>query len=515
MEKKNHLWHNLSSIETAEILKTDFKKGLSEKEVEIREEKFGLNKLPKAKALSKLKIFLSQFKSPLIYILIIAGIITFVIQERTDSLVIFSAVILNTVVGYFQEVKASNALKKIREVLKIRAIVLRQGRMKEVLQEELVPGDVIILKSGDKVPADARIIESLGLKINESALTGEWLRAEKTSSVLGKDTPMADRDNMVYMGTIVEAGEGTAIVTATGSVTEIGNVAVLIKETKEQKTPYQKKISRFSKIVSIIVIIICLIILFEGIITGVPFKEIFIISIAVAVAAIPEGLPVAMTVILALGMQRILKKKGLVRKLASAETLGSTSIICTDKTLTLTEGKMEVSEIKSSDKNKTLEIAVLCNEAFVENPEQLEPLWRLRGRPTDKALILAGAKAGIKKEELEKKFPKINEIPFNSENKFIATLHKIENKGVVLLVSGAPEKILELSSADKKTRLSLNKDLEDLTAKGLRVIGVGYRRILNFELPSFCEAKAKVKMRAKLSSPFLNQNCFYSSDTSA
>ena len=285
MTKEKHSWHNLSSAKTAEILKVDFKKGLSEQEVEIREEKFGLNKLPKKKGLSKLKIFLHQLKSPLIYILIIAGVITFIIQERTDSLVIFGAVILNTIVGYFQEVKASNALKKLREVLKIKVIVLRQGKMKEILQEKLVPGDIIILKSGDKVPADARIIESLGLKINESALTGEWLRAEKISSVLDKDTPMADRDNMAYMGTIVEAGEGIAIVTETGSATEIGKVAVLIKETKEQRTPYQKKINRFSKIISLIVAIVCLIIFFEGKISGVLFKEIFIMAIAVAVAA--------------------------------------------------------------------------------------------------------------------------------------------------------------------------------------------------------------------------------------
>lgn len=472
---KKYYWHTLSSEKVAEILRTDPEEGLSENEVEIRQKKFGLNKLPEEKPLPKVKIFLSQFQSPLIYVLVIAGIITLILGEWTDTVVIFAAVFLNTVVGYFQENKASNALRELKKVLKRKATCLREGKKKEIFQENLVPGDMVILKAGDKVPSDGRIIESSNLKINEASLTGEWLAAEKIAEILTKEVPLADRDNMVYMGTTVEDGEGKAIITEIGVQTEIGKVAILIKETKEEKTPYQKKLAHFSKIVGGLIGIASLFIFVEGMVTGGEFVEMFTTAVAVAVAAIPEGLPVAMTVILALGMQRILKRKGLVRKLASAETLGSTSIIATDKTLTLTEGKMEVGEILSYDKNFTLKIATLCNEAFIENPQDLKPFWRLRGRPTDKALILAGVEAGLNKHELEKELPKIDEIPFNAQNKFIATLHQTKTDKI-LFVSGAPEKIIELSSIDKNTFLKLNRDLEDLTSQGLRVIAVGYKK---------------------------------------
>ena len=480
--KKYH-WHNLSSEKVAEILGTDTKEGLSQSEVEVRQKEFGLNKLPEEKPLPRVKIFLSQFQSPLVYILVIAGIVTLVLwrltgREWTDTIVIFAVVFLITIFGYFQENKASNALRELKKVLKVRATVLRKGERKEIFQENLVLGDVVILKAGDKVPADGRVIESSNLKINEAPLTGEWLAADKKVEILSKDTPLADRDNMVYMGSTCEDGEGKAIITEIGERTEIGKIARFVRETKEEKTPYQKKLAHFSKIVAWLIGFVSFFIFVAGIATGKEFVEMFTTAIAVAIAAIPEGLPVAMTVILALGMQRILQRKGLVRKLASAETLGSTSIIATDKTLTLTEGKMEVGEVLSQDKNLTLKIATLCNEAFVENPQDLKPFWRLRGRPTDKALILAAQAAGLNKHELEKESPKIDEIPFNTQNKFIATLHqeKEDKEGKVLYVSGAPEKIIELSLADENTRSKLNQDLEDLTSKGLRVIAVSYKK---------------------------------------
>ncbi len=491
MEKIKHHWHNLTPEKVSLILRTNLKEGLSENEIIKRQRDFGPNELPKKKPLSKLKIFLEQLKSPLIYILIIAGIITLVLKEWTDSVVIFAAVFLNTVVGYIQENKVSNALRELKKILKVKSICFRDGKEKEIFQKDLVPGDIIILKAGDKVPADGRIIKSSNLKINEASLTGEWLLAEKHSNILTEDTPMADRDNMVYMATIVGDGEGRILVTGTGLSTEIGKVAAMIRETKEKKTPYQRKLARFSKIVGGIIALVCFFIFAEGMATKGEFVEMFTISVAVAVAAVPESLPVAMTVILALGMQRILKKKGLVRKLASAETLGSTSIICTDKTLTLTQGKMTVSEIKSEAEVFCLKIAALCNEAFIENPQDLEPFWRIRGRPTDKALILAAVKAGLKKQELEKELPKIDEIPFNSQNKFIATLHQ-RGQGNILFLSGAPEKIISLSSKiknkegrniiTKKTLLELNQGLENLTKKGLRVIAVAYKETKETEI---------------------------------
>lgn len=476
MQRQNHNWHNISIEKSCEILDVNIDKGLNWKQIEQRQKKFGLNNLPEEKSFPRLKIFLGQLKSPLIYILIIAGFITLSLKKWSDAIVIFAVVALNTAVGYFQERKASKALKELKKVLKIKAICLRDEKEIEIDQEDLVPGDVIILRAGSKVPADGRIIKSSNLKINEATLTGEWLAAKKNSDILPLDTPLADRNNMVYMGTIVEDGEGKVLITETGINTEIGKIAVLVKETKEEKTPYQKKLAHLSKIVGITISFICFFIFIQGIITGREFIEMFSIAIALVVAAIPEGLPVAMTVILALGMQRILKNKGLVRKLISAETLGSTSIICTDKTLTLTQGKMSVDRIETDNKDLFWKIAVLCNEASIENPQELETFWKIRGRPTDKALVLAGHKAGFKKTEIERQFPLIDKISFNPQNKFIAAIHQDQKqKQNLLFISGAPEKIIKLCELDEEQSLKLFQRIEDLTKKGLRVIGLAYK----------------------------------------
>ena len=411
-------------------------------------------------------------------------------------------------------------------MVKIEAQVIREGNEIKTDSENLVPGDIIVLTPGNKVPADGRLIESYNLKTNEAALTGEWLPAEKITDPLPEKTPLADRDNMIYMGSTVEAGKGKALETEIGKNTAIGRVAVLVKEAKETKTPLQRKIKRLSKIIGGVIIAVCIFIFLEGILKGKGWLEMFETSVAVAVAAIPEGLPVAMTVILALGMQRILNRKGLVRKLLAAETLGSTSVIATDKTLTLTEGKMEIFETvtsktkiagedkmkwqeifrKKADKDQvlTMTIAALSNEAFIENPKKSISFWRVQGRPTDKALLMGAALAGLKKPELEKKFSKIKEIPFNTQNKFIATLVEVEPKvsfgqefvtrklaiprsRQILFVSGAPEKIISLCSyyqregkskaLNKRLVSKLNQDLEDMTSKGLRVVAVAYKKV--------------------------------------
>ncbi len=472
-------WHNLNSKEVAKLLRIDIEKGLSEKEVKIRQREFGKNKLPEEKPLSRLRIFLEQFRSPLIYILIVAGIITLIFEEYTDAVVIFGAVFLNTIVGFIQENKASQTLRELKMVVKHPAEVLRGGNLKIIDSIELVPGDIIVLNPGDKVPADGRIIECQNLKINEMALTGEWLSAEKSPEVLLKEVPLADRDNMIYMGTVVEDGKGKALVTDIGIQTEIGKIATMVKETKEEKTPYQKKLANFSKIIGIVIGVICFGIFIEGIITGGEFIEMFTTAVAVAVAAIPEGLPVAMTVILALGMQRILKKKGLVRKLASTETLGSTSIIATDKTATLTEGEMKVMGV-IGDKPLALKVATLTSEAFIENPESSKEKWIFRGRPTDRALLEAGIEAGIdRKREFEKK--KIAELPFNPINKFAAALYA-ENGGKILYVCGAPERILERCTFAAGEKEKLEKNLEALTARGLRVVAAAYKQLTTYNL---------------------------------
>lgn len=434
-----------------------------------------------------------------------AGVITLVLNEYTDTIVIFGAVFLNTIVGYFQESKANQALNKLKKVLKIKTIVFRDGQEKEITQEKLVPGDVIFLKAGYKVPADARIIESHNLRLNESVLTGEWLAAKKNKEVLPAKTPLADRDNMTHLGTIIEDGWGKAVVTEIGLKTEIGQLAQLVKETKEKKTPYQRKLARFSKIIGLIIVIICLAIFIEGMFTGGEFVEMFEIAIAVAVAAIPEGLPIAMTVILALGTQRILKRKGLVRKLASAETLGSTSIILTDKTGTLTKAKMEVSGIytESNSHMLALKIALLCNESFIENFEEPMEKWIIRGRPTEKALLLAAIQSGLSKRELEAEQPKIDQFLFEPTYKYAATLCQLTPKTEdnILYLVGAPEKVLSMSSyldshGQKRDLLltdfkKLKNKYESLAKQGLRVIAVAYQKTKNQKIEPAEEEKNK------------------------
>lgn len=505
MTLEKAIWHNLNRKKVLEILETS-DEGLSGEEVEKRRKKFGANKLPEEKILSPLKIFFDQFRNPLIYILIIAGFITLFLSDFTDSIIIFVSVVLNTIIGYFQEVKYSKALKELKKILKIKTIVFREGKEKEILQEEIVPGDIVLLKAGGKVPADGRLLEAHNLKVNESALTGEWQPAEKNTNIMDKGVSLADRDNMVFMGTIIEEGRAKAIIVNTGVSTELGKIAQLVKETKEEKTPYQKKLIQFSKITGAIILIICFFIFFIGIISGRNLIEIFTVAVAIAVAGIPEGLPMAMTVILALGMQKIAKRKGLVRRLASAETLGSTSIIATDKTGTLTEGKMQVDGIFTgtaellSDGKKylqkvdldgreshllALKIAMLTNEAFIENSDQPLEEWIVRGGSTEKALLLAGITAGLAPKNLEKEQPKIDEILFSSVYKYSASLRRFSEKENILYIKGAPEIILdksvliELDGRQEKISENKFKELkqkyEKLTSRGLRVLAMAYK----------------------------------------
>jgi Ca2+-transporting ATPase len=486
-------WHNLGVEKISGILKTDLEKGLTEKEAERRRKKFGENKIPEKESLSRVKIFFNQLKSPLIYILIIAGIITLGLKEYTDTIVIFAAVILNSIVGYIQEYKAVNALRALKKVIKHTAEVIREGRPKIINAESIVPGDIFLLKPGDKVPCDGRVVESFDLKTNESALTGEWLPSRKTAQTLPPDIPLADRDNMVYMGTIVESGKAKVIATATGKDTEIGKIAQTLSEAKESKTPLQKKLSRLSKIIGFVLVFVSILILVIGLAEGYNFLDMFTLAVAVAVAAVPEGLPVAITAILTLGMERILRNKGLVRKLLAAETLGSTSLIATDKTGTLTEGKMRVvkvlpfKELLAQKKQRNLskkidgehefllKIAALCNEAFVENPEDPLKKWVFHGRPTDKALLTASIEAGINKFEIEKGLRKVKEFPFNSKRKYIAVFYQEKDGRFVLYIAGAPEKLLELSNLKDKEINLMGERLDALAEKGLRLVGLGYK----------------------------------------
>ncbi|MDD5552147.1 MAG: HAD-IC family P-type ATPase [Candidatus Pacebacteria bacterium] len=494
-------WYSFSVENTIKKLKTDFKSGLSEREVILRRKKIGENQIPEKKLPSRIQIFFEQFKSPLIYILLLAGVVLlFLTKTKQDSIVIFAAVIISVIFGFWEENKVSNTIIKLKKILKTKTVVKREGFNKEIFQEELVPGDIILLKEGDKVPADVRLIETQDLRVSEAILTGEWLAAKKKNEVLPGNTPLADRDNMVYAGCTIERGEGKAVVVATGAETETGKIAQMLQETKEEKTPLQRKLLDFSKKITIVIIAICLLIFIAGTLRKGNTLEMFEASIAIAVGAIPEALPITMTVILAIGMEKILKKRGLVRRLSSVETLGSTSIICSDKTKTLTKGKMTLSEIftisgsifpDKTEINKNREpyesifkIASLCNEGFIEYNNRKKII--IRGEDTDKALVSVGIKGGYKKEELEKQMPLIKRLPFSSDNQFQATLHKNPDK-FLLYVSGSPEKILSVSKKvqtesgiielDEKNINFFREKLNDFTERGHRVIALAKKEI--------------------------------------
>jgi Ca2+-transporting ATPase len=497
---------NFHSLTWQQVLKEkkSSKNGLSSNEAKKRLDRFGSNQLQKEKPLGAFKILMSQLKSPLVYVLVAAGIISFFLGEVVDTYVIFGAVFINTIIGFIQENKANKALSKLRKMVEHKVVVIRDGHEKETLSKNIVPGDVVVLEPGNRVPADIRLIESRDIKINEASLTGESVPTSKKRAKIKVGASLADRNNMAYAGTVVVSGSGRGVVVSTAQDTEIGKISSLVQATKEEKTPLQKRLGSLSKILGIIVVIVSALIVLLGISQGRDFFEMFIVSIAVAVSVIPEGMIVAVTVVLVLGMQQILKRKALVRKLIAAETLGSTTVICTDKTGTLTEGNMQVSHIiigddklnfennKHNEKNlakdmyHALRISVLCNNAVVENPDNNLENLKLLGLPTEKALLLAGIQAGLDKDGLEKEYERIEELPFSSETKFMVTLHK-NVKGYRLFEKGAPERVLEksikfhhkgrvknISNADRK---KLIEKYETYTSKGLRLIAVAYKKI--------------------------------------
>jgi len=436
MDKTN--WHALSVEEVLKKLKTT-RQGLSNEEFKKRLKHFGPNKLPEEKPLSRLAIFLDQFKSPLIYILLVAGLISFLLREFIDSGVIFAAVVINTIVGFIQENKAERALSELKKMISYKAKVLRESQELEIDSSQIVPGDIILLEAGDKILADGRLIEINNFKVNEAPLTGESIPVAKVIKKLEKDIPVIDRENMVYMGTTVLTGKARAVVTSVGVKSYFGHIASLIRGTKEEKTPLQKKLADLSKILGLGILGICSGILLIGLFAGRAFFEMFMMAVAIAVSAIPEGLLVGVTVVLTIGMQRILKHRALVRKLIAAETLGATTVICADKTGTLTQGKMQVSQILTFNK-------------------------------------------------------KIAD--FNEGRKFMATLHygrrhsshkrSPSEQSYNIYIKGAPEKILEMSSyldvdgvrekLNPKKIKKLENKYENLAKKGLRVLAVAYTK---------------------------------------
>jgi P-type Ca2+ transporter type 2C len=479
--------------------------GLNEADVAKRLAKHGRNSLPEKPRASMAMLYLSQFASPLVYILLAAGAIAFFLGDTVDAAVIFFAVLVNSLIGFVQEKKANDSLEKLKNLVEHKAIVLRGGREMLVDSWQLVPGDILVLKAGNKVAADARLLDVINLQVNESSLTGESLPATKDVLEVAKGAAIADRSSMVFAGTLAVSGVGKAVVCATGTKTEIGKIAALAGAEGEEKTPLQERLSKFSSQLAVLVLVVCAIIFAVGLLQGRHFLEMFIVSVSIAVAAIPEGLTIAVTVILALGMQQILKANALTRKLVAAETLGSATVIASDKTGTLTEGKMHVAKIVVGESEyqlsslmgeqadlearlaaQTLRTVMLCNDAFIENPNDDLSSWRIVGTPTDCALLSAAVQSGLDRQVLLQAEPLVDELLFDSSRKFMATIHQTGNKQYSLYEKGAPERILPKCTNyfynGKSTKLTaasrrkLEEKYEALTSRGLRVIGVAFRR---------------------------------------
>ncbi|MBI2624520.1 HAD-IC family P-type ATPase [Candidatus Parcubacteria bacterium] len=496
-------WHSLTAVEVCRRLSPS-PEGLGKAAVERRRREFGSNEIPLPRPPSALLIFLRQFNSPLIYIVFVAVGISIWLGHVFDAVFIALVILINTVLGFFQERKAgatAAALKRyVREVVRVR----RGGYDRIIPAAELVMGDRIAIRMGDRIPADARLIVADNLKTEESALTGEWLPVMKSVDAVPADAAVTNRVNMVWAGTLAAEGEGEAVVTAVGAATEFGRTVALLGETVGVRTPLQRRLVGLSMALGVGIVAFVVVLLGVGLTRGKAFDELFVASLALIVSAIPEGLLPLMTVVLALGMRRVLRVRGLVRNLAATETLGAITVICTDKTGTLTEGRMQVSHILTNTRELlhkppyenfnhngveshivALKVAVLANDAFIENPDETFKDWVVRGRPTERALVLAGMHSGLRKHELESQYPRIVHLSFESSRGYAASLRK-DSKGWLLVVLGEPEQLIAISDtlhADgasealtREKRAALRADVARLASQGIRVVACATRR---------------------------------------
>jgi len=485
--------------------------GISNKRAKIALAHYGKNEIKRTKQTSPLKIFLSQFNSFIVYILIgaflISLILAFLYENQTDKFdsyvdaaVIGIILLLNAILGFFQEYKAEKSIEALKKLTGLQANVLREGIATKIDASLLVPGDVILLETGEKIPADSRIMEAISLEAQEGTLTGESTPVKKISETLKTDLEIADQKNMIFSGTILTRGRGKAIVCATGKSTQIGKIAQLIENQEITRTPLQDKLKQLGKWMGILVLAVVAIVFIIGVLKGTPLEEMFITAIALAVAAVPEGLAAVVTISLALGVQRMIKKNVLIRKLPSVETLGSTTVICSDKTGTLTKNEMTVQKIYAN--NEEIDVTGIGYDQdgkFSSNPENFKLLLKcgvlcndailnggVLGDPTEGALIVSAAKAGIIKSKLDKKYARISEIPFDSERKMMSTTHK-ENGKDIMYTKGAPENVV-----NKCSRIMVNGDIRKLTGddrlniekhnkhfanKALRVLGFAFKEV--------------------------------------
>lgn len=458
--------------------------GLSTEEADERVHQYGFNEIHKESTLSPFTIFLRQFASPLIWILLITTIISAFLREYADALVIFALVLINSILGFFQEYRTERAIEALQKLAAFHSTVIRDSRVTRIDSRSLVPGDILIVETGDKIAADARVIEATNFATHEAALTGESTPVPKNPGRLPEKTPLADQKNMLFSGTLVTRGRATAVITATGMATQFGHIAQLIQEPCDETTPLQHKMAQFAQWITLAAILIVLITFGAGVLRGQPLLTTFITAISLAVAAVPEGLPIIVTISLALGVKRMAKRNALMRKLSSAETLGSVSVICTDKTGTLTHNEMTVRKIfvdntivdvtgsgysaqglfsvdthiidphQSASLVRLLTIGMLCTNATITEENNVRTVV---GDPTEGCLIVSAEKAGLSAEQLHMKYPRFHEIEFTSERKRMTTIHTM-NKTHVAFSKGAPDVLLE-----RCNRILINNRIERLT----------------------------------------------------
>jgi Ca2+-transporting ATPase len=486
-----------SATKVAEYFTVSIEQGLTAKEADRRLRKVGENRLSEGKKVSLLTLFFNQFQDFMVLILLVATLISGLLGEYVDAIAIMSIIILNAVLGFVQEVKAEKSLSALKKLSAPMANVLRDGNWMKIDAAQLVPGDIVSLSSGDRVPADLRWIETAGLMVEESALTGESIAVQKTVEPLrDSDWSLADLRNMSFMGTMVVKGKGIGIVTNTGMQTEMGKIAHLIQSTEQQMTPLQRRLEQLGKVLIVVALFLTALVVITGVMHGHQLYEMFLAGVSLAVAAIPEGLPAIVTIALALGVQRMIKRQAIVRKLPSVETLGCASVICSDKTGTLTENKMTVTHLYADQQLLTVdkgikptatirqlfEIAVLCNNAKVVKQGKK---WRYEGDPTEGALLVMAAQAGVTKDQLASTRQKLKEYPFDSKRKMMSVVIADERQKKRLLVKGAPDVLIRecthiylqgrVEPITAKLRQQLLAQNDELASQALRNLAFAYR----------------------------------------
>ena len=518
MERPN--WYELNAHDVYKELGASAQTGLTSKEAKRRLEEYGPNELQQKKGASVFQMFLEQLKDYMVIILIVASVVSILVGEVTDAIVILGIVIINAVLGVIQEYRAGKALEALKKMSAPNAKVLRDGEPVTIPARELVPGDTIILETGDYVPADVRLISTVNLKVEEAALTGESVPVEKHAEAeLKGDVGLGDQINSGFMSTLVTYGRGSGIVTSTGMNTVIGKIAEMIQDEEAEDTPLQKKLAKMGKLLGTGCLVICAIVFAMGLLRGEPILEMFMTAVSLAVAAIPEGLPAVVTIVLALGMQRMAKKNAIMKKLHAVETLGSTTVICSDKTGTLTQNQMTivkmyvpglsidvqgdgynpVGALTANDAaldmdnepavSRLIDVMALCNDARLEHVmENDTDEWRIVGDPTEGAMIVAAAKAGVKQEAHNQKLPRLQEIPFDSQRKLMTTFHQMAESGYAAFTKGAPDILVErcthvlrrdgtvsaMTGADVTNILKENKAL---ASQAYRVLAMAYKPV--------------------------------------